>query len=479
MEETMDGMTGTIDTETDDENIEEFWADLLAFIEDRCVIPVLGRELATVTIEGKVVPLYSAVAKELLQKYGLNSSNNTLVRPHQELDDAIVAVVQRKNKRVQDLYRPVNDILSNIMEQQTDYPYALKELAGITDFDLFITTTFDDLLINTIDQVRNPRKKTTDSIVYAPRLQAGKRRDIPANLPLNYQGVFYLFGRASIYPEYAIHEEDTLEFAYNLLSKDHWIPEAMIGKIRERNLLFIGCDFPDWLSRYFIRLMNTERLSSDRLKKEFLVGTDECHEESFTLFLERFSQNSRVQQCNASSFIKELSERWHKTAPMKPDTLLPVQIPKTGDVFISYSSADLIMANAICEELKAIGVSAWFDKEQIMAGDQWEQKIMKNINHCKIFLPLLSSSTESNVDAFFSKEWAKAVDRVKMFPKNRCEIIPVCIDQDCDKKPVEYDRIPEIFRQYQVERAPSGHMSDQLKGTIKAKLSGPRREMAS
>src|SRR5438128_1387841 len=50
-------------------DVEEFWEDLLAFVEDRHVIPVVGGELLTIEDKGRTVPLYRTVAERLLDKY--------------------------------------------------------------------------------------------------------------------------------------------------------------------------------------------------------------------------------------------------------------------------------------------------------------------------------------------------------------------------------------------------------------------------
>ena len=71
-------------------------------------------------------------------------------------------------------------------------------------------------------------------------------------------------------------------------------PERMLAELRRCHLLLIGCNLADWLSRFFIRLANQERRSSDRPKKEFLAGDGIAHDQSLTLFLERFSHNTRI-----------------------------------------------------------------------------------------------------------------------------------------------------------------------------------------
>ena len=89
--------------------VEEFWDELLAFIEDRSVIPVVGSEMVSVEIDGANVPLYRAAAERLLAKYADLTAAGA-IREHHELNDAVAALVA-VGKRVKDLYRPVYDIL--------------------------------------------------------------------------------------------------------------------------------------------------------------------------------------------------------------------------------------------------------------------------------------------------------------------------------------------------------------------------------
>lgn len=51
--------------------LEQFWEDLLAFIEERLVIPVVGAELLSIQSGGAAILLYRAVAETLLTRYGL------------------------------------------------------------------------------------------------------------------------------------------------------------------------------------------------------------------------------------------------------------------------------------------------------------------------------------------------------------------------------------------------------------------------
>jgi hypothetical protein len=59
---------------------EEFWDDLLAFIEEGRAIPVVGPELLTIAVNGRETPLYRALAEQLLRTNGLEPLDPTVRR---------------------------------------------------------------------------------------------------------------------------------------------------------------------------------------------------------------------------------------------------------------------------------------------------------------------------------------------------------------------------------------------------------------
>ena len=48
-------------------------------------------------------------------------------------------------------------------------------------------------------------------------------------------------------------------------------------------------------------------------------------------------------------------------------------------VFLSYGSQDAEAAERICESLRQAGVEVWFDKNELVAGNAWDQKIRRQI----------------------------------------------------------------------------------------------------
>jgi hypothetical protein len=449
---------------------EDFWDDLLAFVEQGRVIPVVGPELLTIKGDTGPVPLYRVVADRLLDRYGIPG----LPQQTYGLYEAVAAIAG-SGKRVRDLYRPVADILQKVIADANGSFDTLDKLAQIKAFDLFVTTTPDDLLSRAI---QSERGVVPEQIEYAPKLPTPRRRDIPETASFRYAAVFYLFGKTDVAPFYAIHEEDALEFAYTLQEGNG--PERMFSQMRSRNLLLIGCTFAHWLSRFFIRLSNTDRLFSDqRTKKEYLVGEEAVRDRDFVLFLERFSQDSRCYPGNAIEFVDELHRRWLARNPPPAENPAVAALPSenSGTIFISYSSDDLAPARSLFSALQKIGGDvAWFDKSELKPGDDWERQILGAIQKCSLFVPVLSANTEAREEGYFRKEWDEAAERSRRI-QGRKFIFPVVIDPECNMG--TYALVPPRFNSFQFGHAPQGQMSDALLAEIQQENRNLRRSRVS
>lgn len=73
--------------------------------------------------------------------------------------------------------------------------------------------------------------------------------------------VVQILGGASRERKYALSDEDTLELVHILPTRRHVCPR-LFEAFKGSHLLFLGCGFPDWLARFFMRTMADQRLSS-------------------------------------------------------------------------------------------------------------------------------------------------------------------------------------------------------------------------
>lgn len=94
----------------------------------------------------------------------------------------------------------------------------------------------------------------------------------------------------------------------------------------------------------------------------------------------------------------------------------------THDVFISYSSRDVEVAESICENLEAIGLKCWIAPRNIRQGDRYATAIINGIKHARAFVLVFSS--HSNQSSHVVRELERAVaGGLPIFPF-RLEDIP-------------------------------------------------------
>jgi hypothetical protein len=135
-----------------------------------------------------------------------------------------------------------------------------KQIAEITDFDLYVTTTFDSLMEDALNTVRFGGIRSTDVLAYAPN----KVTDLAVErAQLARPLVYHLMGRLSASPTYVISDEDVLEFVCSLQTA-HYTPQKLFRELEHSHLLLLGGGFSDWLTRMFLRLAKRRRLSEPR-----------------------------------------------------------------------------------------------------------------------------------------------------------------------------------------------------------------------
>lgn len=99
-------------------------------------------------------------------------------------------------------------------------------------------------------------------------------------------------------------------------------------------------------------------------------------------------------------------------------------------LFLSYSRMDELAAGRLYSELSAAGLSVWFDKESLLAGQRWETEIRKAIRNSDLVLVLLSTQTVSR-RGYFQKELRLALDILDEIPSGDLYLVPVRLD-DCE-----------------------------------------------
>ncbi|HEX9276730.1 MAG TPA: toll/interleukin-1 receptor domain-containing protein [Casimicrobiaceae bacterium] len=433
---------------------DDAWEDLLNFIEERRVIPIIGPELLQVETETGHRLLHDWVAEKLAAR--LNVDTAELPQPY-TLNDVVCWFLASRGRR-EEAYTRVRSIFR---DANFAPPLALRQLAQITDFDLFVTTTFDPLLEQAINLERFQGAQSTDVIAYAPN----RVIDLPSEREkLQRPVVYHLLGRLSASPTYVISDEDTLEFICALQS-EHLTPERLFHELEHNHLLFIGSSFTNWLARLFLRMAKRHRLSDPRDVGEVLADNHSGKDERLMNFLQQVSVRTRVYS-GAEKFVDELHRRW--MTRQKPAEVIPLGVPQRflpperempdNAVFISYAREDLPAVQRLKAGLDAAGVITWFDLDRLEGGDDYDRKIQRNIARCSYFVPVVSATTQRRLEGYFRREWSYAIDRARNIAEGALFILPVCID-DTD---VAAAHVPDKFKALNFTRLPGGEASPEF-----------------
>jgi hypothetical protein len=429
---------------------DDAWDDLLSFIEERRVIPIVGPELLRVNTDRGPRLLLDWVAERLAGRLNVNIAE--LPQPY-TLNDVVCWFLSARGRREEAYVR----MRSIIKEANFEPPPALRRLAAITDFDLFVSTTFDSLLETAINLERFNGAPSTEVLSYAPNRVV----DLPTERDkLQRPVVYHLFGKVSASPTYVISDEDLLEYICALQS-EHLAPEKLFHELEHNHLLFIGSNFTNWLARLFLRMAKRQRLSDPRDVGEVLADNHSSEDDRLMSFLQQVSVRTRI-YIGAERFVEELHERWQArrkpaaahAQPTAARFLPPAREMPDNAVFISYAREDLAAVQQIKAGLEAAGITTWFDMDRLEVGDDYDRKIQRNIARCSYFIPVVSANTQRRLEGYFRREWSYAMDRVRNMADGALFILPVSVDATNGGEAL----VPDKFKALHFTQLPGGQV---------------------
>ena len=414
------------------------WERLIGLIAERKIVPVIGQDLLQVVTPLGEMPLYRFLAIRAAEKLGLDP-------PPPDTTDPLHAVAAQHLDHRGDWLEIYSTVCEAIGEADAfEPPRALTDLAAIEPLSLFVTTTFDPFLERALNAVRYGGEDVTRVLAFTP----GRTKDLPdTTYDTSVATVFHLFGRYGISPEYAVTEEDTLEFMH-LLQSDVKRPQNLFRELAQRDLLMIGNSFDDWVGRFFIRLTKQERVWMTAARSRFVADERVRNDPGLLTFLRQSPYVKVYAEGSPAEFVAELRRRWDERAAQQRTAggRAPADI-EPGSVFVSYASDDRPFAKAIADALAAEGLDVWFDQQELSSGDDFARKIVSAIDRCAVFVPVISKACAERRRYFFS-EWRAAIEVSKKAGWTSRFLMPVVVDD------IAYDdeNVPLEFRQLHWER---------------------------
>lgn len=390
------------------------------------VIPVIGNDLSLLKGgNGAPVPLYDYIGRELMKL------KDDISYPDQGIGEIVLAD--------REIASTIKYLYGQISEEEF-YTEPLEKLAEITDFNFYISTTADDLLVKAIRKVRHYDDNEINVINYS----------LQPKSPTSFEPkvtVFNLLGTLDDLKHSALDEEQMLEHFFSIAWREydnHPQAEDFIRNVKDKTLLFIGCDFPDWLMRFVIRILSNRRIKDDTFKDHIVINTKK-ERRKLKNFLDQCEKNvvpiTEEQANNVEAFVQLLHDKW-KGKGGEP-------LPSQKTVFLSYYHEDKKEAVTLKNALEKEGIAVWFDEEHLRAGEH-EERIWDAIDGCNIFIPLISSKCLEAAKSYAREfEWKNAdlIYKYKKRSEQPLTVIPCAVGKidRGDKRIPGFMRASAIF----------------------------------
>ena len=410
-----------------DKKEEEKWERLFDALEQNKIIPVLGRGLL---VNENNEDFYSHVALQLLKLYDISP---TSLKFTLTLNNVAIFLINQ----IKDPHEIKNKVNKIIEQGNYEIPQAIKQLVKIDHLRLFLSTTFDSFLIKAIKNHRGPEKIKSLSFSYfsEPEDIIGYEKMLNNNISSCLQ----LFGKANRVSDFVIMDEDLLEYIIRFYSLKSDKLTNLFDVVRNNQLLFIGCYFPDWLGKFFIRALTKTRFMSVDQPIKYLSDDIDLRNIGYTYFLENYK--GFVFNLNPLQFVDQLYKRWS-------DKFGSSNAAFKRFVFISYAHADKAKVLKLVNFIKNnSNINIWFDESQLISGDNYESVIIENIRDCALFVPVISKTTvetfTSNPEPYYKKEWIWAKrGRFDLLEKrnspNTSFICPIIIDEELKRNEITW-----------------------------------------
>jgi hypothetical protein len=418
------------------------WDELLDFIAEKKLTPILGKEMYTFKDGDKLVPLDNYLSKTILALQKISDYEAAT------LSEAVNYLEIEKKVKPMDILRKLKSVVKDI---DFDLP-VLSEFLSIKDLNYFINTAvYNNVLEKKIFEGRRQKANSTNFSINEPF------SDCPDIDKLTEPFVFNVFGSLLNNVDPALSEEDMLEYTGFFKEKMSGATN-IVSALKNKNLLFLGCTFPDWMVRFALRLLSNEPLHEWGTKRTIIIVNDPS---DLRAEQNRFLKNYDVitYEGSTATFVNELSSQWKKRNPGDG---------KSRSIFLSYTRADMQAVENLKKGIEQLGnITCWYDKRELEPGDDWREKIVVNIRKADLFMPLISQNSLEHEDGYVQKEWMQGTNEWifrNADKKADKYLIPVVID---DSK-LYSDRITKHFdSKINIARVPQGNPDHEFLNDIK------------
>ena len=398
-------------------NIELYWRKLIESIKRGNCILLLGPQVSFAPDDSGLVPLTTRLAHYLANN-GEFADDKDLVNPD---DIAHVAqLFQQKHDRLE-LEMSVDGFYAAYKDETTAFHSDMASLP----FTLCINTTPDNFFSNALTAAgKDPVQD------YYNFKRARSFASIQPTVDKPY--IYNLYGHCDDLESLVLTEDDLLEFLIKVIKGSPELPPFIRDQFStpEISFLFVGFGFHSWHNRILLHALNAHNHNNQSLAVEDQSFFDQpdCHQE--TMFYTRHNK-IKFEQFFWLEFARELRDTYIQatapkvSAPKRP----PENAPK---VFLCYASEDRNQVEQLSQKLLTAGIEPWQDKQNLHAGDNWDRQLVHVIENVVNYVVVVQTPAMINqIEGYFYKEIATALDRQKKFSTEVRFILPIMLS-DCN-----------------------------------------------
>lgn len=437
---------------------DKIWHQLSDAIQQDKVVPIIGDEFFFAEVGGKRIPCMDFLLNKLLEKFPIpqrlkEDSHLQEITPDFNIIASNIQISNIIASQYGAFHNPTNiyyEIEDIIKSNPVICDDLLLEFLNRTNFRVVLTTSFlpgletalkckmPDVMVKTYD--RSPRMDLDPNAAHT---------------------LYYLFGKSmKINKGFMVTEDDLLDymhFWHNIESHPKELSKLLSNKL----LLVLGCDYPNWLFRFFWHSIKNFRIYPENgVLTGIVAGNLIDNEIELTRFLSRIQAHAYGSCSDVLGHI--LSVLPEQSSP-RLDEVKELGDFQGLDIFLSYAHENSEAATQIAEIFERYGAKVWFDNKSLIGSDKYDDIIKQKIESCKRFVPLLSAYTLNATRGYFKKEWSIAIDESK-YRYGDPYILPLIID-NCD---IMNPRFPQEFKDAHVLNYSDVNFEDSVKKFIRS-----------
>lgn len=369
-----------------------------------CVL-VLGPRVAVRADDPERQPLDSLLARELIESIGVPGAEG--IASAASLHHAADLYYRTRQDRVE-LDVAVQDFYEREASATTDFHRDLAKLP----FRLCISASPDSLMYNAFEATegKSPQKGYyAFRPVYTPRLSRPT-----AEHPI----VYHLFGHHVEAKSLVLTEGDLIEFLVAIVRGAPAVPDQVRSMLADpaASFLFIGFGFHNWYLRVLLHVMNVYGHQSKAIAFEDTHFFNHPERQQVVGF---FSGDRLIEfrPLQWETFARQLSEAWEaggrrRAHPASESYPVPVPVQSSERAplaFISYASENRDRVEQLMAMLQTRGINVWQDRQDLRAGDDWNQKLIRVIRKMVDYVIVLQTEEMlSRTEGVFHREIKEA-----------------------------------------------------------------------